>query len=118
MSNVVSWSLQMSVREGCLDDAKALVPEMVEGTRNEPGALTYEYYLSDDGGSCHIYERYTDSDAVMAHLGNFGANYAERFMACFEPTSFSVYGPASDEVRGALEGFGAAHFGSMGGFRR
>lgn len=116
MSNVVSWSLQMSVREGCLDDARALVPEMVEATRSEPGALTYEYFLSDDGSSCHIYERYVDSAAVMTHLGNFGANFAERFMACFEPQSFSVYGPAADEVREVLDGFGARYLGTLDGF--
>lgn len=118
MSDVVSWSLQMSVREGCLEDARSLVPEMVAATRDEPGALIYEYFLSEDGGSCHIYERYADSDAVMMHLGNFGANFAERFMGCFEPTSFSVYGPASDEVRSALAGFGAVHLNAMDGFSR
>ncbi len=119
MSNAVSWSLQMSVRDGCLDDARALVPEMVAATRrDEPGALIYEYFLSDDGGSCHIYERYADSDAAMAHLGNFGTNFAERFMACFEPKSFSVYGPASDELRGALDAMGASYLGSLDGFNR
>ena len=118
MSKVVSWSLQMSVRDGCLDDARALVSEMVAATRDEPGALIYEYFVSDDGTSCHIYERYADSAAVMTHLGNFGANFADRFMACFEVTSFSVYGPASDEVRDALDAFGAAYLGTLDGFSR
>jgi len=108
----------MSVRDGSLDDAKALAAEMVEATRSEPGALTYEYFLSDDGASCHTYERYADSEAVMAHLGNFGANFADRFMACFEPTSFSVYGPASGEVREALDAFGAVYLGTLDGFSR
>ena len=118
MSDAISWSLQMSVREGRLNDAKQLVPEMVEATRGEPGALTYEYFLSEDGASCHIYERYADSAAVMQHLGNFGANFAERFMECFEPTSFSVYGSVSDEVRAALDGFGAAYLNTLDGFSR
>jgi quinol monooxygenase YgiN len=118
MSTVVSWSLQTSVREGALDEARALVSEMVEATRKEPGALTYEYFLSDDGRACHIYERYSDSDAVLAHFGNFGANFADRFMTCFEPTSFSVYGPASDAVRDALKPFGAVHLKALDGFSR
>lgn len=29
------------------------------------------WFVSDDGGSGHIYERYADSDAVPTHLGNF-----------------------------------------------
>ncbi len=108
----------MLVRDGRLDDAKALVHEMVEATREEEGTLTYEYFLSENGDACHIYERYADSDAVMVHLGNFGAKFADRFMACFEPTAFSVYGPASEQVRGALEAFGATHYGRLDGFSR
>jgi quinol monooxygenase YgiN len=118
MPGSISWNLQMSVREGRLNDAKELVSEMVEATRGEPGTLTYEYFLSDDGASCHIYERYTDSAAVMQHLGNFGENFAERFMACFEPTSLSVYGPVSDEARAALDGLGATYLSRLGGFSR
>ena len=118
MSNVVSWSLQMSVREGRLDDLRTLVRELVEATRAEVGTLTYEYFLSDDGGACHIYERYADSDAAMAHLGNFGENFADRFMECFEPQSLSVYGEPSDEVRVALDGFGAVYLGTLEGFSR
>ena len=109
----------MSVREGRLNDTKQLVSEMVEATRrDEAGALTYEYFLSEDSASCHIYERYADSAAVMQHLGNFGATFAERFMECFEPTSFSVYGSVSDEVRAALDGFGAAYLNTLDGFSR
>ena len=57
MPDTISWSLQMSVREGRLNDTKQLVSEMVEATRrDEAGALTYEYFLSEDGASCHIYK--------------------------------------------------------------
>ena len=59
------------------------------------------------GSSCHINERYANSAAVMAELGTFGAQFAERFLGCVEPTSINVYGEPSDEVRAALDGFGA-----------
>ena len=119
MSSDVFWMLEMTIRPGQLDALKALMPEMVEATQaNEPGTLNYEWFISADETQCHIYERYADSDAVMTHLGNFGANFAERFMACFEPTSFSVYGPASTDVRDALAAFGAVHLDAMDGFRR
>lgn len=45
----------------------------------------------------------------MAHLGTFGANFAERFLGCVTPTSIDVYGEASEEVRAGLAGFGAVH---------
>ena len=90
--------------------------EMVASTRSEAGALGYEWFLSNDGATCHIQERYSDSGAVMAHLGTFGANFAERFLGCFEPTALYVYGDPSEEARSALDGFGAAYLGEWGGF--
>ena len=108
----------MSVREGRLDDAKELMDEMVAATLKEPGAQGYEWFLSEDGDRCHINERYADSDALMAHLGTFGSQFAERFLACFEPTAFSVYGEPTSEVRAVLDGFGAAYLGWLGGFKR
>ena len=118
MSTNISWNLRLSVVEGKLDDARSLMHEMVEATRNESGTLGYEWFLSADGGTCHICERYADSGAALVHLGNFGAHFAERFLQCFAPTDLTVYGEPSDEARAALDGFGAAYLGSLGGFHR
>ncbi len=118
MSNAVSWNLQLSVRSGCLDDARGLMNEMVEATRDEEGTEGYEWFLSGDGMSCHICERYADSDAVMVHLGNFGSKFADRFLACFEPSALYVYGEPSDNARAALDGFSATYLGTFGGFSR
>jgi quinol monooxygenase YgiN len=116
MSEAVSWNLQLSVQEGRLDDARSLMEEMVQATRREPGTRAYEWFLSNDGSVCHINERYADSSAVVEHLGNFGANFAERFLACLTPTAFCVYGEPSDEARAVLDGFGAVYLGPFGGF--
>ena len=118
MSNTISWNLQMSVREGRLNDARDLMSEMVASTKQEPGTIGYEWFLSADGKTCHINERYADSEAVMVHLGNFGSKFADRFLACVEPTSLSVYGEPSTEARAALDGLGAAYLGWLGGFVR
>lgn len=116
MSTIVSWNLQVSIRDGRFDEFKALMQEMVDSTRTESGTLAYEWFLSEDSKSCHLYERYSDSDAVMTHLHNFGSNFADRFVEYVEPKSMMVYGEPSDAVRAALESFGAEFLGSFGGF--
>lgn len=119
MSDVVSWLLIVDVKEGKLDDFRALIEEMVRATeQDEPGTLVYEYFLSEDERSVHIYERYADSGAVMAHMGNFGAKFAGGFMAAAEVAGWHVYGEPSDEVRTTLTGLGAHFFGPIDGFAR
>lgn len=116
MSETISWNLQLSVNPGKLEDFRGLMHEMVDSTRAEEGCLSYEWFLNDDGSACHICERYADSDATMVHLGHFGSKFAERFMTCVTPTAFVVYGRPSDQLRGALDGFGPAYLGDFGGF--
>ena len=114
----VSWNLRLAVREGRLEEFRALMNEMVESTKGEPGAQGYEWFVSADGGTVHIHERYADSNAVLAHLGTFGAKFAERFLGCVDPTGLAVYGEPSDEARAVLDGFGAQYLGPFGGFNR
>jgi len=119
MSDAVHWVIELDVKDGQLDAFKALAQEMSEATRaNEPGASHYEWFVSEDGKVVHIYERYVDSAATMIHLRNFGAKFAERFLACVDPTRMMVYGDPSAEVRGAVAGFGAAHMTQFVGFAR
>ena len=118
MSGTVAWNLQLAVQDGRLEEAKALMAEMVDATRAEAGAIDYEWFLSADGTVCHICEKYADSAAALEHLGNFGANFAERFLACFSPTALYVYGEPNDAVRDVMDGFGAAYLGLLGGFSR
>ena len=119
MSDTVSWVIELKIKDGEFDTAKALMGEMVDATKaNEPGALAYEWFASDDGTAIHIYERYADSAATLTHLGTFGEKFAERFMAIAEPTRLVLYGDPSAEVREALAPMGAIHLAQIGGFAR
>jgi quinol monooxygenase YgiN len=118
MDDQVSWVLELAVKPGKLDEFRALMHEMVDSTRGEPGALSYEWFVSDDGAAVHIYERYADSAAAMAHLGTFGQTFAGRFLAAVDPTRFTVFGDPSDETRAVLDGFGATYMSDFGGFVR
>jgi quinol monooxygenase YgiN len=119
MGEHIEWILEMDVQAGQADNVEPLIAEMVEATRaDEPGALTYEYYMTPDRSRCTVVERYADNAAVMTHLGNFGAKFADRFLTAFKPVRFTVYGPADDTVRGALAGLGATHEDRIVGFHR
>ncbi|MGD2071829.1 MAG: antibiotic biosynthesis monooxygenase [Gemmatimonadota bacterium] len=117
MSDVVSRTLPLAVREGRLEDCRSLMHEMVESTRAEDGALANEWYLTEDGTECELYERYADSPAVLANLGTFRDRFAERFLSCVAPTRLHVYGDPTQEARAVLDGLGAAYLGWFGGFR-
>ena len=119
MSDIIEWVLEMDVQPGQADSFQALIEEMSTATKNdEPGALVYEYYTNDDRSKVTVIERYADNAAVMVHLGNFAAKFADRFLAAFAPFRFTVYGPANQEVRDALAGFGATHMSLAAGFYR
>jgi quinol monooxygenase YgiN len=118
MSDHVSWSIHTTVLEGRLEDARALMTEMVESSRAEAGTIGYEWFLNEAGTECHIKDRYANSEAALLHLGNFGSKFAARFMECFAVTAFFVYGEPDAQVRAAIDGFGPVYFGTWGGFTR
>lgn len=119
MSNEVSWMLELSVQPGREKDFQPLMIEMVEATRaNEPGTLNYEWSLSSDGATCHIYERYADSAAVMIHAAAFGGKFAGRFLEILKPTRMVVYGEPSKEVKDGLADFAPVYMQPAGGFSR
>ena len=80
MNDVISWVIEVSVKPGQLENSEALVEKPVHSTRGEPKTLAYEWFLSDDKSSCHIYERYADSAATMSHLKKFDEKIVERLL--------------------------------------
>lgn len=119
MSNHIFWVLDLDIKEGRLGDFRSLMGEMVEATQaNEPGCLNYEWFISDDETKCSLYERYADSDALMTHMGNFGAHFADRFMACVDIKKFVVYGDPSEMAREALSTLGVVIMNPFGGYFR
>jgi quinol monooxygenase YgiN len=108
MADQVSWRVELAVKLGQLENFRALTAEMVESTRDDAGVLNYQRFVSEDGKVVHLYERYADSAAALAHLQTFGQKFGERFLRMVERTRFTVYGTPSDELRGVLDGFGAS----------
>ena len=96
---------------------KALVAEIVEATRQEPGTLTYEYSVSSDQRTVHIIERYR-SEGLVSHIDQTFAPFAQRFLDLVTVTSLVVYGNPDAEARKRLDGFGAAYMTLFDGFSR
>lgn len=119
MSNHIEWVLETRIAEGKRDALDDLMSRMVKATfEDEPGALTYEWYVTEDDTRCVLIERYRDADAAMVHLGNFGAKFAGEFMALLTPERFTVMGAASDALRDALTPMGAVFIPHIAGFHR
>ena len=114
----VSWVAELAIKAGALDEFQKLMAEMVAGTKEEPRTLCYEWYISEDGGTAHIFEKYADSDAMIAHVNGFMKKWAERFLASVNVTRFTVYGDPSPAARELLGGFGATYLAPWGGFSR
>lgn len=80
--------------------------------------MIYEWFVSDDGSAVHIYERYADSDATMAHFGAFDEHFKKQFELMVHQTRFYAYGSPSDACRDALTRRGAQVMSAFGGFAR
>jgi quinol monooxygenase YgiN len=117
MSSEVYFVLELEVQGGG-DEFQAFREEMIEATRKETGALSYEWSTSADGTQCHVYERYVDSGALVSHLGMFGERFAERFLQVFKPVRLVVYGAPDSAAREALAPFGPVYMQRVGGFTR
>jgi quinol monooxygenase YgiN len=116
MSNQISWRVELAVKLGQIDNFRALTGEMVESTRKEPGVLSYERFVTDDAKFVHVYERYADSAAALAHFQEFRKKFGDRFLSMVERTEFTVYGNPTDELRGLLGGFAATYLKPFGDF--
>ena len=114
MGNEIAWRVEVAVEPGQLENFRALTAEMVAFTRAEPGVLSYQRFITDDGRIVHVYERYADSAAALAHLQTFASKFAERFSSMVERKHFTVYGNPSPALKALLDGFGATYLRALG----
>lgn len=119
MSDHVYWILTADINEGQMDNFKSFMSELVEVTkRDEPGALNYEWSISADNKTIHLFERYANSEATLIHMDNFGKNFAKRYMEIFTPKTFTLYGNPSEGVIKAVAPMQPRQLTPVGGFSR
>ena len=118
MSGYIVTNFELSIKEGKLDDFKAVVNTMIEMTDvNELNTLVYEYYINEDGTECHLLETFKDSDAFMVHLGNVGHLFDTLFESA-TMTRAKIYGSPSAELQQALDPLGVEYFAHLNGIER
>ena len=118
-SDEVYWVVTLSVPSGRMDDFKQVVDQLVAATKEEPGALEYEYSASADQSTVDIVERYRDSNAVVAHVTQtFGPKFSKPFLDIAKPVRFVVYGTPTAEAEKVLEGFNPVYMTPFNGFTR
>ena len=118
MSDEVSWQVELELKPGHREPFRALTKEMVNVARGEAGALIYERFISEDGKTIWVYERYADSAAAVAHLRAFAEQFGDRFTSMVTRKRFTVFGSQSDELRSVLDGFDATYLARLAGFSR
>ena len=85
---------------------------------SEPGTLNYEWFISDDDKTVHLYEKYADSAATVAHVSGFMEKWARRFMDCVEVNGMTTYGNPDAACQEIIAPFGGKLLGTWGGFAR
>ena len=119
MSTRVYFHLTIKIHEGKVEAFRKIVDEMTALTKEEPGALGYEWYLSADDTSCRLVETYADQAAVMAHItGTAVRDVLPQLLQVSSITSFGVYGDPGAEAGASLTAAGAEVFQQIAGIVR
>ncbi len=120
MPNTHVWFLvEVDIHDGQLASCEAAVREMCEATLREPGALTYEFFLSPDRTKFRVVETYADPNAVLAHLtGPVIRDLVPKALAHASITRFCVFGDPGPEAAQILEHLNAEVFNAWHGFAR
>jgi quinol monooxygenase YgiN len=113
--NHVAWLIELTVRPGEVEALRILTEDMVGSASLEPGVVVYERFISHDHTVVHLYERYADADAAIAHLRTFKETYAEPFLALVDRTRVTVYGTPTAQLRTELDQLGATYLTPFGG---
>ena len=114
MNGEICWHVELLIKPGQLESFRALTGEMVESARRELGVLSYQRFVSEDGKTVHVYERYANSTAALTHLEIFAKKFAKPFQDMVERKCFVVFGYPTAELKAALDGYGAIYLKPFG----
>ena len=63
----------MTIHNGKIEAFKQVAADCMAATKaKDQNTLQYDWFLNEDETVCTVIERYKDSDALLAHIGNLG----------------------------------------------
>ncbi len=102
----------LRVHDEMRDNVAAVVEKCIARVReNEPGTLLYDWYVSEDGARCIVFDTYEDSDAALFHMQNLGPLVGE--LAALGTLRLEVHGEPSDELRAAIDVMQPTYFRTL-----
>ena len=83
----------------------------------EPNTYDFGYFISSDGKSVNLVEKYYTSDDFVHHLNNFESSpISKDFMTLFTLKKVIIAGDASDELKEKDKAYGAEVRAQVGGW--
>ena len=118
MTDRIRMVAEFTIKPENLAPFKQLVGQLVDlVTRNEPDALSYEWFFNDDESVCTILEVYKDVQAVNAHMANVGPTLNE--IIAVAPMTFStIFGAVPDEMKPTIASMGGTVHTPFAGITR
>ena len=121
-SDHITFIIDLKVNPNSTENLDVFVNEITQNVINtEDFCLEYGYYVSEDGISVTLYEKYIDSESAVKHGQNFMEGpFFDRFFNLFTLEKFIVTGPATDEFKNFTQenGFIIEYRNSVDGFIR
>jgi len=96
--------VRLKIHDGKLDQFKTGMNTCIGLTKNEPGALVYDWFIDEENMLCTVIEIYEDSNAVLAHAGNVNDELGK--LMAISDFSGEAFGNASEQVSSALAAMG------------
>jgi quinol monooxygenase YgiN len=101
--NKLQITARLKIQNGNLEEVKRLANECLSLVReNEPGAIQYDWFLSENQDEFVVRETYEDSDALLAHLAIIGNVFPQ--LLSLVDFSAEIYGKPSEALLQATAG--------------
>jgi quinol monooxygenase YgiN len=118
--NQIQFRAEITIQEGKIEEYKKVVQEMSRVVEaNEPDTISYQFYLNRDETKCIVYETYSNSEAVFAHMNGVASQtILPNIFNVSKISKFEVYGNPSKELQKVLTSFSPQTYNLFTGFTR